>query len=127
MIALNNNYNNNNNNSNNDIHNNEKNDNNDDNNDVINMKINVNVNSVYSMADSDQHENKDKINELNFKGIVIGGTYQHCFEDDSPLIAPPLKMDKRVTGISITNMNELELKLYLPKDDTTKIINLFLN
>ena len=79
------------------------------------------------MADSDQHENKDKINELNFKGIVIGGTYQHCFEDDSPLIAPPLKMDKRVTGISITNMNELELKLYLPKDDTTKIINLGIN
>ena len=86
--------------------------------------MSTNVNNIYNLAASDQHKNKDKINELNFKGIVIGGTYQHCFEDDSPLIAPPLKMDKRVTGITITNTNELELKLFLPKDDTTKIINL---
>ena len=109
LIALNNNNNNNNynnnNNSSNGIHNNDKNDdNNDDDNDKSNMKVNINVNSIYRMADSDQHENKDKINELNFKGIVIGGTYQHCFEDDSLVIhfSPSLLMNFLRNSVKLT-------------------------
>lgn len=75
---------------------------------------------------------------MTFKGVVIGGTYQHCFDHSCPVVAPPCGMDKRVIGISYANKDNfnlnfnshtnsnsnlnLNLKLYLPKDKNTKII-----
>ena len=106
--------------------NNDNNNNNNDNNNTKNHNNNYYNENSYNI-NNDKHKNNDIINESNFKGIVIGGTYQHCFEEHSPLIAPPLKMDKRVTGIIINDKNELLLKLFLPKDDITKIINLGIN
>ena len=43
--------------------------------------------------DHDPHRQSDDqlmgLSELTFKGPVIGGVYQHCFEGCAPLIAPP--------------------------------------
>ena len=64
------------------------------------------------------------MSESNFKGIVIGGTYQHCFEDFGPVIAPPSGMEKRVIGVNFAGNDHLELRLYLPKDEETKVISL---
>lgn len=74
----------------------------------------------------DPHKQRDvtSLSELTFKGLVIGGTYQHCFEDMAPVVAPPSGSDKRVTGASFSHNQSLELKLYLPKDEHTKIISL---
>jgi hypothetical protein len=64
------------------------------------------------------------ITERNFKGIVIGATYQHCFEDNAPVVAPPSTCDKRVIGLSFNSNGSLEIKLKLPKDNIHKNINL---
>jgi hypothetical protein len=80
---------------------------------------------AHSYAPQDPHKQNDieNLNESNFKGIVIGGTYQHCFENCTPVVAHPSGMDKRVTGVSFSVSNHLELKLYIPKDDDTKVIS----
>ena len=85
---------------------------------------NLTVNKLQDIHEYTNDKNDHKINEFNFKGVVIGGTYQHCFDENLPLIAPPLKKDKRVTGVNITKNNQLEIKLYIPNDETVKIINL---
>ena len=65
------------------------------------------------------------LNELNFKGVVIGGVYQHCFDGACPLVAAPASSDKRVVDVEIQNAdNALVLSLYLPKDKAAKKINL---
>ena len=43
--------------------------------------------------DSDPHRQAEEhlvgLTELTFKGPIIGGVYQHCFEGYAPLVAPP--------------------------------------
>jgi hypothetical protein len=66
------------------------------------------------------------LTELTFKCPVIGGTYQQCFEGSSPVVAPPAGADKRVVGVNFdtTDPQSLELRLYLPKDESTTVIRL---
>lgn len=64
------------------------------------------------------------LNELNFKGAVIGGVYQHCFDKASPVVAAPTGADKRVIDVTIEDDNSLVLSLYLPRQKTTQRIDL---
>lgn len=71
------------------------------------------------------------LNESTFRAIVIGGTYQHCFQDSCPVIAPPSTFDKRVISIALSvagsldpSKSSLTLKLFIPKDNNFKVINL---
>ena len=75
-------------------------------------------------TDPHKQEYVGHLSESNFKGIVIGGTYQHCFENSAPVIAPPCGMEKRVIGVNFAASDHLELRLYLPKDEETKVISL---
>jgi hypothetical protein len=64
------------------------------------------------------------LNELNFKGIVVGGVYQHCFDNAFPVVAAPTGSDKRIVDVVIQDDNALVLSLYLPREKTTKTIDL---
>ena len=79
---------------------------------------------THTHVDPHKQEYVSHLSESNFKGIVIGGTYQHCFEDFGPVIAPPSGMEKRVIGVNFAGNDHLELRLYLPKDEETKVISL---
>ena len=64
------------------------------------------------------------IDESNFKGIVIGGTYQHVFDENMPVISMPLATEKRILdAIICSNTNTMVLKLYIPQDETTREIS----
>lgn len=80
----------------------------------------------YDTQDSHRQADNSQLTECNFRGVVFGGSYQHCFEDHSPVVAAPSGADKRVIGVSFSLMSnqELLLKLYMPKDEKSKIINL---
>ena len=80
--------------------------------------------STNTHTDPHKQEYVGHLSESNFKGIVIGGTYQHCFENSAPVIAPPCGMEKRVIGVNFAASDHLELRLYLPKDEETKVISL---
>lgn len=75
-------------------------------------------------SDSHFFHPSSRLNEHNFKGIVIGGVYQHCFDNASPLVAAPTGSDKRVVDVSIQADNSLVLSLYQPRSKTTKQIEL---
>lgn len=64
------------------------------------------------------------INESNFKGVVIGGVYQHCFDGAFPLVAAATASDKRVVHVAVQDCGSLSLSLYLPKDKLVKQIDL---
>ena len=64
------------------------------------------------------------LNELNFKGIVVGGVYQQCFDNAFPLVAAPSGSDKRAIDVTILEDNALLLSLYLPTEKKTKEVNL---
>jgi len=78
---------------------------------------------AFDSYDSNKHPDIPNVNETNFKGIIIGGTYQQCFEDGCPVVAAPSSYEKRVTGLRNTS-NGLEIKVYIPQDKTTQLINL---
>jgi len=63
-------------------------------------------------------------NESNFKGVVIGGVYQHCFDGAFPLVAAATASDKRVVHVAVQDCGSLSLSLYLPKDKLVKQIDL---
>jgi len=75
-------------------------------------------------SDSHFFHPSSRLNEHNFKGIVIGGVYQHCFDNASPLVAAPTGSDKRVVDVSIQTDNSLVLSLYQPRSKSTKQIEL---
>jgi hypothetical protein len=85
-------------------------------------------NEYYPYDTHDSHKQADNsyLSESNFRGIIFGGSYQHCFEDYSPVVAAPSGADKRVIGVSFSSKSNqvLFLKLYMPKDEKSKIINL---
>jgi hypothetical protein len=64
------------------------------------------------------------LNELNFKGVVVGGVYQHCFDNACPLVAAPSASDIRVVDVVIQEDNTLMLSLYLPKEKRVKTLDL---
>eukprot|EP01038_Epipyxis_sp_PR26KG_P012115 gene12115-16221_t len=64
-----------------------------------------------------------KLNNLNFKCIVIGGVYQHRFDMNAPVIAAPSVTEKRVIGLEF-NGTSLLLNLYLPTENSFKLIDL---
>ena len=64
------------------------------------------------------------LNEQTFRGIVIGGVYQHCFDDTCPVVASPSCSEKRVVGLYFTATKALVLRLFIPKDRKTTSINL---
>lgn len=55
------------------------------------------------------------LTEKNFWGVIIGGTYQHCFQDNAPVIAPPGISNVRVTSLIRSVDGGVELTLYIPK------------
>jgi hypothetical protein len=76
-------------------------------------------------------DQNSKLNEKNFKGVVIAGVYQHLFENGLPVIAPPSAYDKKVVSVSFANNKiggkSLQIILYIPKDKASKTIDLGAN
>lgn len=71
------------------------------------------------------------LNERNFDCDVIGGVYQHAFDDFKPVIAPisNASADKRVVGVYLRRQGEkcncsLELKLFISRDLPYKNVDL---
>jgi hypothetical protein len=65
------------------------------------------------------------LNEMNFQVTVIGGVYQQCFDDSYPVVSAPSCSDRRVVDVSINQADDsLVLCMYLPRDKTTKKIEL---
>lgn len=82
-----------------------------------------NADHALDSYDSNKHPDIPDVNETNFKGIIIGGTYQQCFEDGCPVVASPSSFEKRITGLRNTS-NGLEIKVFIPQDKSTQLINL---
>ena len=49
------------------------------------------------------HANLDK---NSFRGAIIGGTYENCFDDNVPVVSAPSDYDKRVVGVQMVYPNE---------------------
>ena len=73
------------------------------------------------------------LSEHNFNGVVVGGVYQHYFDDCLPVVAPASATDKRVVGVSVSYKSSdlqrrrglLLLKLFIPgRHQTTQTISL---
>jgi hypothetical protein len=45
----------------------------------------INTDHALDSYDGNKHPDIPDVNETNFKGIIIGGTYQQCFEDGCPV------------------------------------------
>lgn len=66
-----------------------------------------------------------EFNELTFQVNLIGGTYQSCFQDNYPVIAPPSNTDPRINFVkSKHDNNGLELKVYIPSKKLHQSIHL---
>lgn len=76
--------------------------------------------------DNDCHQQSiiHDLNEMNFKGVITCGTYQQCFEDGIPVVAPPLSTEKRVVSTQLQHNGSLDVKVYLPKERSFKLIRL---
>ena len=63
--------------------------------------------------DHDPHRQSDDqlmgLSELTFKGPVIGGVYQHCFEGCAPLIAPPTAAGTHIP--SVIRITEIQVAI----------------
>lgn len=64
------------------------------------------------------------IDETNFKGVIIGGTYQHCFDLLSPVVAPPLSHEKRVVNVTLLEDRSLSIQLFIPSDREPQTVTL---
>jgi hypothetical protein len=62
-----------------------------------------------------QRSRSVKLSTANFKGVVIGGTYQNCFENGMPVVAPPSSSEKRAVALRLCEEG-LELDMYIAKD-----------
>ena len=87
---------------------------------------NAQINSFERLTDENAHRQPDvpNLNERTFKGIVVGGTYQQCFDDSTPVVAPCAGRQKRVTGVSVSANGSLELRLYVPSSNAHRAIDL---
>ena len=66
---------------------------------------------------------REQLGSHNFRGVVIGGTYQSSFERGMPVVAPPSTAEKRVTGVRITDQG-LELDIYFAKLKEVNVLKL---
>ena len=64
------------------------------------------------------------VNELNFKGVVVGGIYENCFDDNVPVVSAPSTYDNRVVNVSFGGDNTLFLHIYFPNTKSMKAVNL---
>ena len=68
------------------------------------------------------------LSERNFKGHVIGGVYQHSFDDFKPVVAPPATSDQRIIDVDLKQLSDgtssLVIKLFASKDKECKYIDL---
>jgi len=48
------------------------------------------------------HANLDK---NSFRGAIIGGTYENCFDDGVPVVSAPSEYDKRVVGVQFDHIS----------------------
>jgi hypothetical protein len=72
-----------------------------------------------------QHSPLIDIDEMTFKIVIIGATYQHCFQDNYPVIAPPQTCDKHIIGVDFSSIDgSLAIKIHIPKDNSEKLISL---
>mmetsp|Transcript_205 Transcript_205/g.460 ORF Transcript_205/g.460 Transcript_205/m.460 type:complete len:1254 (+) Transcript_205:3-3764(+) len=85
------------------------------------LSFGANNSSMVDNSTSELHVQRSSsaLNEINFRGVVVGGLYQHCFDNACPLVAAPSATDKRVTAVTFSD-NALTLSLYLPRDKRTK-------
>ena len=59
------------------------------------------------------------LHELNFTNMVVGGCYQHSFQDSKPVIAPVANGGITVVGVRLCRTsNTLELQLNIPGNET---------
>ncbi len=75
-------------------------------------------------GDSHRHPDVPGLTEHTFRGMVVGGTYQQCFDDCTPVVAPCTGTKKHVTRVQLTTTGALELRLYVPSQSTHVTIDL---
>lgn len=78
------------------------------------------------LGDIDNHMHPDLpgLHARSFRGVVVGGIYQQCFDGPTPVVAPPLASATRVTGVLITSHDSLELRLNCPSQSDIKTVDL---
>ena len=64
------------------------------------------------------------LSESTFVGVVIGGFYQLCFDNDMPVVLPPTSADKRIVQVVANTDHSLDLHLYISRDNTLKTVHL---
>ena len=73
----------------------------------------------------DFHRNPDALlSERVFSGVLVGCSYQHCFENNCPVVAAPSSSDTRVVDAKVDDARSLHLKLYSPARDSFFFVNL---
>ena len=87
---------------------------------LINLNISADAHSVVedvSKIADDSHMlmPSTDLNEHSFMGTVIGGVYQHCFDNQCPVVAPPSSTDNRVVGLHFTALQSIILHMFVPK------------
>lgn len=75
-------------------------------------------------GDSHRHPEVHGLTEHTFLGIVVGGTYQQCFDDNTPVIAPSTGTKKHITRVHLSSNGSLELRLYIPSNNSHVIVDL---
>ena len=72
----------------------------DNHNDDPNHHDHHNQDNNHHHQEQDPHRQLDDqlvgLTEMTFKGPIIGGVYQHCFEGHAPVIAPPTAAGKYI-------------------------------
>lgn len=64
------------------------------------------------------------INELTFNGVIVGGVYENCFDDNVPVVSAPSSYDNRVANVSFEANGSLALHIFSPSSKRIKIVNL---
>lgn len=61
----------------------------------------------------DSHFSPLSTDESHFCGLIVGGSYQHCFDDTLPVVAVPNSNEKRVVNIFLCDQ-ALSVLVYFP-------------
>jgi len=77
-----------------------------------------------SDMDSHRHPEVLGLTERTFLGIVVGGTYQQCFDDNTPVVAPSTGTKKHVTRVNLSCTGCLELRIYNPSNNSHVLVDL---
>lgn len=87
---------------------------------LVNLNISTDAHSVIedvSKCADDSHMQlpHSELNEHSFMGTVIGGVYQHCFDELCPVVAPPSSSESRAVGLHFTVTKSIILHIFVPK------------